>query len=1715
MKVLGDYNFSSISGPAPNGRHTCGIDQNGTPLCWGENLEGSSGTSAWTANITSPVHLSRSDLNFTAMALGDNFSCGIDQDNAPLCWGYNIYGQLGDGSVTIKKLPTPVMGGYTFSKIDTGEQQTCGMDPSGTTMLCWGANMSGQLGNGSENGLNYIMPGVVTGVYAFADISTSFAYEDGSGHSCGVDTNGMAQCWGAGSYGRLGDGGSTTQSSPVKVIGDYNFIQIGVGEHGSCALDKNGAALCWGRSQFGENGAGTTTQSTSPITVIGDYNFREISRGRHHVCGVDVNGMAQCWGFNNSGYLGDDTTDDKTTPVTVIGEYNFGTISAGYNHSCGIDANGEAYCWGEGGSHQLGYGSTTDQHTPVKVVGDYNFSIISAGYTNTCAIDTNGTAMCWGANTNYGLGDGTTTTRQTPVPVSGDYNFTSISPGISYTCGVLVDGTGLCWGMNNHGQLGSGGTNEYIAKPVIRDIIVGKSPNSFALASTFDNNLAVFINERATWAKHPSILDEAWHHITMSYDQNGSAKVFVDGTESGSFSNQKTEITSEAKSLLIGRGTNGYIDEVKIYNKALNAEEIAIDFNSWATSSFHSEVKDMNSAGTIQGIQWDVLFGSKQLEALNSDVNLIGWWKFNDEDSNAVNVQCDNNSALDGLLAEGADLNGTGWDDTNAGFFDGVDDYVEIGDITSTENINQLTVTAWVKTRASNSDAARTHIVSDEGQSITDTFGLWWETDEDIEFHVWTGDGDAQAEFGDGFLNEPNVWKHLVGTYDGSTIRVYVNAVEGQTSANLTGTTLDGTAALRIGKRSTDDSGLWNGQIDEVRIYSRTLTLSEIHTLYAAGLNDLNVSVRVCDDPSCQGLNDGSWAEFDVGNRYQSLDANVGLVLDINFNDVNGSSDGVLDASPYGSDGLLIGGADINSLGKDNTRAGFFDGVDDYVDLGEGDGITELQAQLTVSAWAKWAGSTSAGNNNAVVSQSGEGDDVFALAFGSGDDIYFYVENSSDTGEAANSDTDLPDNDWHHYVGVYDGAKVLLYIDGVLQDDQPALTGLTQTVAHNIRIGTTQYATANWEGQIDDVKIYNRALSEGEIMGFYIKGSPMKYVQYRAEFDHQDANYPIGYGYLNDVGLEYNRVPDANVGAVDGYDAQEGLPVFNYATDGNLTIDFNVFDWDGNNGMTAELFYSTNRGYGNSTKIQSGLKLTDICTKMDFNTFDQGMCNWDWNITGITDANYYVGVTVTDTVGNTDYNLTTYSFALDSAGPTTRENVTSDENTDWQNTDANIQFNCTDTTASCGNLYYSLDDTNYQFGWGADLNIGIALATDANHEIFFWSSDTSDNNEAAKLIYLALDKTSPTVSITDPASGGSQTATSVTITYTGTDTNSDVNKYWVKADSGNWIGNGTNLTYTFSGQTRAPHTYYLKATDNADNNSSEASVTVTISAVATTTTTTPEGPGGITGSTSLGTTPTGTSTPATPAQIEEILTDAGLSQAQIKQALEANTKLNIERTIRVEKERTLVGTAIYRTIVTIKATSLHTSTITGIRIIENIPKGTVEGQLSGAGEDKANLAEISSQQAFTVLKENQILEFIIERLEPNGTAIITYTISNRVMETENWPAPVAAGFQERVLCQGIECRQRECKNARCNPTTGRCNYSNQADGMRCGQNGECEEGNCVEKPLPPQPPTTPLTATDLTTPITILAGIGIVIAAGLGINYFKGKRVSKPKRRNK
>ncbi|AXV10096.1 BNR repeat domain protein (plasmid) [Euzebya pacifica] len=349
-----------------------------------------------------------------------------------LAWGNGSRGQLGDGTTTnTQATPTPVAGAHTFHMAAAGDQYTCAIDAAGAAW-CWGAGFNGRLGDGTVD-VQRSTPVAVSGGHIFAAIGA------GQNHTCAIDTTGAAWCWGAASNGQLGIGVETAdQSVPTAVLGGHTFTDISVGVEFSCGLDTDGAAWCWGEGSSGRLGNGGTTDQRTPSPVHGTHVFTAISAGLAHACAIDTVGSAWCWGYSSNGPLGNGSvTGFHSTPVAVLGGHTFTDITAGYFHTCAIDTAGAMWCWGDGLRGQRGDGTTTrPQGTPVAVLGNITASRIAAGSNHTCAIDTTAAAWCWGWNSQGQLGDGMTQDQTSPVAVVGGHVFSDVSGGSSHTIAV-------------------------------------------------------------------------------------------------------------------------------------------------------------------------------------------------------------------------------------------------------------------------------------------------------------------------------------------------------------------------------------------------------------------------------------------------------------------------------------------------------------------------------------------------------------------------------------------------------------------------------------------------------------------------------------------------------------------------------------------------------------------------------------------------------------------------------------------------------------------------------------------------------------------------------------------------------------------------------------------------------------------------------------------------------------------------------------------------------------------------------------------------------------------------------------------------------------------------------------------------------------------------------------------------------------------------------
>ena len=338
-------------------------------------------------------------------------------------WGYNGFGQLGDGTTTDRSSPVSVVGGFTdWVQISGGGNTTAALGVNGQAWT-WGNNASGQLGDNTTT--SRLSPvSVVGGVTNWTQISA------GSYHTTALRSDGTAWGWGANAAGQLGDNTTTNRSSPVLVVGGVtNWLQISAGGNFTAAIRANGTAWCWGENFDGRLGNGSTTNRSSPVLVIGGFtDWVQISAGATHTGAVRANGQAWCWGASNYAQLGAGNFTGRSSPVLVVGGFtDWIQISAGNGHTAAIRANGQAWCWGRNTDGRLGDGTTSTRNSPVSVVGGFTDWVqISAGSTrpanmNTGAVRANGTAWCWGNNVSGQLGDNTTTTHSSPVSVVGGF----------------------------------------------------------------------------------------------------------------------------------------------------------------------------------------------------------------------------------------------------------------------------------------------------------------------------------------------------------------------------------------------------------------------------------------------------------------------------------------------------------------------------------------------------------------------------------------------------------------------------------------------------------------------------------------------------------------------------------------------------------------------------------------------------------------------------------------------------------------------------------------------------------------------------------------------------------------------------------------------------------------------------------------------------------------------------------------------------------------------------------------------------------------------------------------------------------------------------------------------------------------------------------------------------------------------------------------------
>jgi alpha-tubulin suppressor-like RCC1 family protein len=347
-----------------------------------------------------------------AISSGYAFSCAVmNGQHSVFCWGADNAGQLGTPvppGDTGRRTPQPVPGLTGVQELAAGGGHVCALLED-ASVVCWGEDYYGQLGDGLAGpGHDREAPAPVRLGPAAPALTGVRHISSGVHHTCAL-TSGEVYCWGANGSGQLGDGTTVQRPWPAR-LDSTGVLGVFAGVHHTCAQTMQGV-LCWGADEWGQLGDGAATHSVCVDPAAGpqDCSLTPVDTalpsatllraGHYHTCalaGLDL----WCWGLNAAGQLGNGTWSNSAVPVQALTPRGLSALAAGGAHTCAADAFGDVLCWGandQGQAAARGPGVTA-LATPARVEGLPTATDLAAGYAFTCALLSDQRVMCWGAD---------------------------------------------------------------------------------------------------------------------------------------------------------------------------------------------------------------------------------------------------------------------------------------------------------------------------------------------------------------------------------------------------------------------------------------------------------------------------------------------------------------------------------------------------------------------------------------------------------------------------------------------------------------------------------------------------------------------------------------------------------------------------------------------------------------------------------------------------------------------------------------------------------------------------------------------------------------------------------------------------------------------------------------------------------------------------------------------------------------------------------------------------------------------------------------------------------------------------------------------------------------------------------------------------------------------------------------------------------------------
>jgi alpha-tubulin suppressor-like RCC1 family protein len=310
--------------------------------------------------------------DWLTVAAGAQHTLALKTDGSLWGWGYNVHGEVGDGTQQQRDEPARIGSDNDWRTIRAGPSHSLAIKQDGS-LWAWGRNDRGRLGDGTKE--KRLAPTRI------GTASDWLALAAGDSHTLALKTEGTLWSWGDNSDGQLGDATSNEHDSPQQIGSDTDWIQIAAAGSFSLAVKADGSLWAWGNNETGQLGDGTTNRRVAPQRIGLDNDWAAVAGGaafvfesndfvnKNFILGLKLDGSLWSWGANQAGQLGDGTNNERHTPAQIGADKGWKAIAAGSEHSIGLKADGSLWGWGENNRYgELGIWPDIDNKSvPVRI----------------------------------------------------------------------------------------------------------------------------------------------------------------------------------------------------------------------------------------------------------------------------------------------------------------------------------------------------------------------------------------------------------------------------------------------------------------------------------------------------------------------------------------------------------------------------------------------------------------------------------------------------------------------------------------------------------------------------------------------------------------------------------------------------------------------------------------------------------------------------------------------------------------------------------------------------------------------------------------------------------------------------------------------------------------------------------------------------------------------------------------------------------------------------------------------------------------------------------------------------------------------------------------------------------------------------------------------------------------------------------------------------